>query len=275
MMMTDLEILDYLSGKKLYGDDFTLPEIENWYKLQEGFYNETDSDLNYSDKATYSYGYDAFNKYHCFRFLKNMKFIRVLGFGSAYGEELESIKEQIGELTIIDISDHFIANDFYGKPLTYIKPKISGIIDFPDNYFDLVVCFGTLHHIANVSTVISEFGRVVKKGGLTIIREPINSMGDWRFPRKGISLNERGIPVHLFRKFVGQAGFKILRERFAIFKLTPYLLGWVIKKPVNNAFYVMVDYWLSLLFKWNINYHPANKFKTLRPTTAIYLLRKV
>ena len=50
-MYKDMSI--YFSGEKLYGDDFTLNQIEEWYKdEQEGFAN-----LGPKDRQNYRYGW--------------------------------------------------------------------------------------------------------------------------------------------------------------------------------------------------------------------------
>lgn len=43
---------------------------------------------------------------------------------------------------------------------------MDGSIDFPDNFFDLILCFATLHHIPNVTFVISELFRTLRGGGI-------------------------------------------------------------------------------------------------------------
>jgi hypothetical protein len=135
-----------------------------------------------------------------------------------------------------------------------------------------------LHHIPNVSEVISEFSRVLMNDGYVIIREPINSMGDWRFPRKGISINERGIPIHIFRQIFNQYHLKVVKERVWYFKLTmiaTLMLNKFSKKALfNSRFAVAIDFILSKLFQWNINYHPKNKLQTLRPTAVFYVVKK-
>ncbi len=49
--------------------------------------------------------------------------------------------------------------------------KEDGRLDFPDNYFDLVSCFFTLHHIPYLSQILKEIKRVLKPNGLLLIIE--------------------------------------------------------------------------------------------------------
>jgi SAM-dependent methyltransferase len=273
------DISEYLSGKKLYGDDFDIDEIKKWVEYQEKWYNDTDNELNYNDKSTYVYSYNALNNLLGYSKLpKDLKFRSILGFGSAYGEELKPVIPKSGNITILEISENFINTHIDGKPVKYVKPEIDGKLDFPDKNFDLVVCISVLHHIPNVSKIISEISRVLTDDGYALIREPINSMGDWRFPRKGLSGNERGIPLGIFRKAFKNNNLTIISERFWCFKLTSLLFQFIskfYKKPIYNLKWAAwMDYLCSSLFIWNINYHPKNWFKTLRPVGVFYVLKK-
>lgn len=77
-----------------------------------------------------------------------------------------------------------------------------GKISFEDNSFDLITSFSVLHHVPNVSFVISELVRVLSKDGYLLIREPIHSMGDWSVKREGLTKNERGIHYKLLEQFI-------------------------------------------------------------------------
>lgn len=47
------------------------------------------------------------------------------------------------------------------------EPKLP----YPDDFFDLITCFMVLHHNYNITYMISELKRVIKKGGYIIINE--------------------------------------------------------------------------------------------------------
>ncbi len=66
------------------------------------------------------------------------------------GYEFEPIIQKIDNLTIIEPSDNLINNRIGNLIPKYIKPDINGSLPFVDNLFDLITCFGTLHHIPNV-----------------------------------------------------------------------------------------------------------------------------
>ncbi len=150
----------------------------------------------------------------------------------------------------------------------------TGEMPFPDNFFDLITCFGTLHHIPNVSKIINEIYRCTDWGGYTLIREPIVSMGDWRKPRRGLTKRERGIPIHIFREIITSAGFEIKKEKKCMFSLISRL-RYLTKKPVyNSKIAIALDKLACMLFGWNTTYHATNPFSKLRPTSIFYILQK-
>ncbi|CAM2007846.1 class I SAM-dependent methyltransferase [Acanthopleuribacter pedis] len=261
----------YFSGNALYGDDFDLEEIEGWYRDESEGYAGL---IKNTDKQ-YRYDYHALNHQTLFRFLPaDRRFQRAMGLGSAYGKEFEPINQRIDTLTVIDPSDEFTATEVVGIPARYIKPNVSGRLPFEDNHFDLITCFGVLHHIPNVSYVLKEMARVLEPGGYTLIREPIVSMGDWRRERPGLTKRERGIPQHLFQEMVAEAGFTVLQRRLVGF--APLRIIW--KKTGTDLFSsrlgTSLDLLCSNLFRWNLRYHAESSFAKFRPTSAAYVLTK-
>lgn len=171
----------YFSGQKLYGDDFSKAQIDEWFADEaEGYFH-----LMQSEAADYSYGYHAINMRHGFSLLPKQSFGHVLGVGSAYGDELAPILDVSERISILEPSDGFQSTTINGVPVSYVKPVASGTMPFAPDSLDLITCLGVLHHIPNVGRVIGEFHRVLKPGGYALVREPINSMGDWRKPRGG------------------------------------------------------------------------------------------
>ncbi|TKB81544.1 MAG: class I SAM-dependent methyltransferase, partial [Nitrospira sp.] len=223
---------------------------------------------------TYQYEFHALNRLHGFRFLPERMFQHVLSVGGAFGHELLPIVTRICEITILDPSDAYPGGALHGVPLRYVKPDPTGIMPFVDGAFDLLTCFGCLHHIPNVSTVIREMWRCLVPGGMALLREPIVSMGDWRKPRPGLTKRERGIPLHLFRAFLEQAGFCIVHESQCGFALTSRLSGLGIRHVYNSMPIVWGDVLLSKLFAWNRNYHCKKVYQKFTPTLGAFVLRK-
>lgn len=259
---------DFFSGRKLYGDDFNIKQIKGWYKDEKEGY----SGLN--EIKNYVYRFHALNKIHGYNKIKNIKkFKRVLGFGSAFGDELLPVIDKIEEVYIVEPSKKLRAKDINGKKVTYINPKANGELKFKDNFFDLITCFGVLHHIPNVGFIIKEFSRVLKPGGILLLREPIVSMGDWRKPRKGLTKRERGIPLDILREIVKKNNFEITSERKVLFPITRRIHFGKFNTG-NSKFWVKIDYLLSMFFSWNNRYHATKFIHKIRPQSVFYVLEK-
>lgn len=264
---------EYFSGKKLYGDDFTIAEIEKWYADEvEGYAN-----LGSKDKGKYQYTYHSMNKLYGFNHLpKDRVYDQVLGLGSAYGEEFLPIIDKIKNITIVEPSDNLIGEKVGDIPLNYSKPQIDGTLLFEDNQFDLIIGFSVLHHIPNVSYVLSELVRVLKPGGILILREPIVTMGDWREKRQGLTKNERGIPKSFFKAFIEKNNLKLLSESLCdcsfAHKVLSKVLPFSIKKDTPS--YQQFDNLLSKALSWNYRYHRTNPLHKCGPASIFLIVEK-
>jgi SAM-dependent methyltransferase len=260
----------YLDGSLLYGDDFNQDQIAEWYADEKEGY----ADLGAKNAATYRYGYHAWNTYHAYRHLPNRAFANVMGFGSAYGDELLPIISKIEKIIVVDPSNSFVRESVHGVHATYIQPTPDGSLPVPDEVFDLITCFGVLHHIPNVSFVVRELSRTLKPGGFIVIREPIVSMGDWRKPRLGLTKRERGIPLHILRTIAQSMRLRIIRQSLCAFPLTTRMFRMIRSGVYNSGIATKVDAMLSEAFKWNVNYHPRSVWQRFRPTSAFLILQK-
>lgn len=264
----------HINDKTLYGDDFTIEQIAKWYNQEKEAY----ANLGSKNAETYTYGYHALNNLHGFSYLKNMHFNNVLGLGAAWGYEFDVMINKINNLYIIEPSNNLRSKKIGHIEPAYVTPEISGAIHYPDSFFDMVTSFGTLHHIPNVSYVISELIRVTQKGGYILIREPVISMGDWTKPRKGLTANERGIPLNVFRGFLAKQPVQIINEGLCFTMTAFFQRIWIkfSKKPIYTyKSYILIDKWLSKIFYWNLHYHATHKLQRIAPQSVFYVLRKL
>lgn len=267
---------DYLKGKKLIGDNYTQKQIEQWYvDEKEAYADLNDSDNSNSEK---SYSYHKLNVKYGYKHLPDKEFKTVLGIGSSFGFEFLPIVERIKKLFIVESSKVLRSKDLNGLIPVYKSPSIDGTIDFVDNKFELITCFGVLHHIPNVSHLINEIYRKLTSGGICLIREPINSMGDWNKSRPNLTKRERGIPHVLFKEIIINTGFEIVKESYCL-TASSFLqrsLRLILKRPIYSYnFYLWIDFILSKIFEHNIHYHPVMKYQRIAPQSVFYVLKKI
>ncbi len=252
---------EYSDGHALYGDDFLPRQLDEWFRdEQEGYYN-----LN-EERKPGSYQYRALNWRHGFRHLPPLPFEHVLGIGSAFGDELEPVLDRAGKVTILEPGDRFSNSKF-----DYVRPKPSGLMQFSDDTFDLITCFGVLHHIPNVSTVVQEMARCMKPGGWMLIREPTISLGDWNLRRPGLTRRERGIPLHIIQQIMKDSGLQIVYQArcmhtftHRIARLLPKEHG-IYNTRWNTCWVVAFDDYLSNVPVWSRRYHATRFLEKIRP----------
>jgi SAM-dependent methyltransferase len=254
----------YFSGQKLYGEDLSDADTAQWFADElEGYYELSKA------YTKYEYSYHALNVEHGFRHLPSCRYARVLGIGSAHGDEFECILDRCGEITILEPSEGLTEPAF-----NYVRPDISGIMPFEDNWFDLITCFSVLHHVPKVSTYLREIARVLSPTGYALISEPIVSMGDWRTLRPGLTKHERGIPLSIFRSMLINNGLSTYREHLTSFALTSRWRYILMTPPYNNNWVVKLDSLLCSLPIWSKAYHPRWWGQKLRATGVFFIVRK-
>ena len=256
----------YADGKTLYGDDFSSDQIEAWFGDEEKAYYRLPE-----ERAPGVYAYHARNWRHGFRHLPRVPFEHVLCLGGAYGDELRPILGHAKRVTILEP-----AGEFQNPRFEYVKPDISGQMPFANNSFDLITCFGVLHHIPNVSAVVREMARCAKPQGWQLICEPCHSMGNWDRARRLLTTHERGIPPAILRKIVADAGLQIVRQRRCMFSLTSRFQFLLPKRQFvfNTNWITAFDDYLSNLPLWSESYHATNLIQKLRPWALFLVLRK-
>lgn len=173
---------------------------------------------------------------------------------------------------ISDPSASFVSGEVHGHAVEYVRPAADGALPFDAGTFDLILCLGVLHHIPNVSAVLGELRRVLRRDGYALIREPIVSMGDWRQPRRGLTQNERGIPLQIFRRMVRDAGFLVRRETLCVFPPLTRLAARTKVRPFDCRAWVRLDRVCCALSARNYRYHTTRLAHKFAPSSCFFVL---
>ena len=256
-----------LLGERLYGEDLSAMEIAAWHEDERESY----AALGAADFENYRYVYHALNVRHGWHHIPVRSYGQALGIGSAWGDEFEPVASLIEQLTVLEPSEAFVRDEVHGIPTRYEKPEVSGKLPFPGESFGLITCFGVLHHLPNPRYVLSEMRRCLQPGGFALVRESVVSMGDWSKLRPGLTKNERGIPLSIFREAVAKAGFCVERETPCMFPLVRRFAG---DAPYLDSRATALDEFVSGIMRWNLRYHAVSRFAKLRPTSVYYVLTR-
>jgi len=260
---------EYYSGRKLFGDDFTLPEIREWYGLEENacfdIYEQGRKRMPNNDYLHWQFGYR-----HALAERKTLG--KVLGLGSGNGEEFRPVRRWIEHLYIVESAEGYFCND---PTTSYTKAQADGSLVFPDNFFDTAASIAVLHHIPNASHVLLELFRALKPGGFCLLKEPITTLGEWHRPRKpGLAPCERGFPRALLDEMARQAGFECVQKTYFEFPLLRQLRDRGGIDTYNSKFWTTLDRLCCRLTDWNYHYHRARWHQKFAPTYAFLVLRK-
>jgi SAM-dependent methyltransferase len=197
---------------------------------------------------------------------------KVLGLGSGNGEEFRPVRRWIEHLYIVESAAGYFRDD---ATTTYTKAQADGSLNFPDGFFDTAVNVAVLHHLPNVSHVLGEMFRVLKPGGICLVKEPITTLGPWHCPRKsGLTPCERGFPRILLDAMSQRAGFEIIRKTYFEFPPLRYLRDRGGIDIYNSNFWTGLDRLCCKLTDWNYRYHRVNWFQKFAPSYVFLVLRK-
>ncbi|MCL4460027.1 MAG: class I SAM-dependent methyltransferase [Chloroflexi bacterium] len=107
----------------------------------------------------------------------------VLDVGCGGGHLLEMLAQQAGRKP-----ETLYGLDYSKEAVKQAKKRIPGAhlaqgnihhLDFPDNYFNLVIACETLEHVTDPAAVLQESYRVLKPGGRLIVSIPNGTLDNW------------------------------------------------------------------------------------------------
>ncbi len=257
------------------GNDYGENEIEEWYRDEERFHNQFEDGLpgkSWVIYRTFDQGY-AFEKY-----FHPKPESRVLDFGCAEGSDIELLHAGHSfQLYGIDASETQLQRFRMRYPGSEIKKATQiGKIEYEEHFFDYIIVISTLHHIPNVSYVLSELARVLKPNGLMIIREPISYLRPvgQEPAKKGTSPHERGIPEGFMLKEFDKLGLELLQMRYSFSTPVMLVVARITALEKVSRLVLIADRFVSMLLSLNTRYYRASLLEKIAPGGAYFVVRK-
>ncbi len=164
----EAEFHDTLRHEKLKDNSLEFERLTSNYK----FYSITRESQNFVDKFL----------------IKNCSGKKVLDYCCGEGKISIFLAENGADAFGIDISPVSIQNAKAGAKKRGLKNASFFVMDaekleFGDNFFDLIICSGVLHHL-NIGKAYQELFRIINPGGKVICVEPLAYNPIFQFYRK-------------------------------------------------------------------------------------------
>lgn len=112
---------------------------------------------------------DAWNFANLKKFISNTKINKILDLGCGTGRLSNSLLQISDQVYGVDVSEEVlkIAKTKYPQ-LKLTKSEVTNL-PYQDNYFDLIIINGSLHHFFAVEDTLKEVHRVLRAGGLFVL----------------------------------------------------------------------------------------------------------
>ena len=162
----------------------TINNIEN-NELNKDIYTITNNELNAKNNENI-YNFSEF-------FLRRIFWYSIIFFSKIFTDSINFLLISYSCTFEIDDTISFLPNSFKDNNVNGTDIKIwgpykknrnlpfnfkfileNGNLDYPDNSFDIMTCILSLHHIENLTHILSEIKRVLKPNGIFILIEHDN-----------------------------------------------------------------------------------------------------
>ncbi len=198
---------------------------------------------------------------------------KILDFGCGDGSASMILAKMGYEVFGFDISPNNISHaiklseKYTFHERTHFHVSTAEDLDFPDDYFSLIVGIDILHHIEIEAALVKCFA-MVRPGGMVIFHEPVRvpifdrlretKLGLWLFPRKSsvashITEDERKL-TKKDRALLRASRFScVTEERFYLFAR----LNRLVRKFTKGKalfFFLKLDYYLFMFFPFLKNF---------------------
>lgn len=172
------------------------------------------------DTLWWHLGMKAINESLLRKYLPKEKKLEILDAGCGPGTMLPMLVKY-GNVIGVDISDEALK---YARKRGNAKKGDVTNLKFKDETFDLVICMDVLYHawIKDETKTLKGFYRILKKGGLLLVREPAYN---WLRGREDVgSLTGRRFSKNRLDMLAEKSSFNIIKMSYINFFLFPIIL---------------------------------------------------
>jgi SAM-dependent methyltransferase len=263
-------------GEELFGDSFDLDAVQQWHEMERNAFAEYLSENQAAEDAFpfYIARLERALRKHCAPTVRD-----ALILGPGEGREAQTLLRIFPNvrLTLVEPSPELRRHLAIAFPTaSIIAPSCIGRLPQQALSCDIAICMGVLHHIPNVSFVISEIGRVLRPPGFFYIREPCSAMGLWGRKRDSLTPNERGIARIWMVTTLKNCGFDLVKTPapMGFDKLLKLVTLGLPKRLLGTKAFIAVDAAASTLLRLNDHYYRDSILKKIGPSSYEYLCRK-
>lgn len=154
------------------------------------------------------------------KYLPKKSNLQILDAGCGTGSALKYLAT-FGDVIGVDLSDEALV---YAKKRGKVKKADVASLPFKNESFDLVFCIQVLYHawVEDEEEVLSEFNRVLKKGGILLIQEP--ALNWIKGNEDEIAFGKHRFSSKELQSKLERYSFKILKISYINFFLLPIIL---------------------------------------------------
>ena len=194
--MTKKIILPYSESKR------TSLSRDEYLSIERDFHDNLASHFNWDEPISTNFSYDR-GEYGteteaCFEnLLGDVKGKKILDIGSGYGNTALNLALRGADVSSIDIAPKLIEGCQYRARKNNLKIDFrvmdASNITYPENYFDIIVGFRTIHHLPDLNKFCHGALKCLKVDGFLLLVEPQKHNPFVEFGRYFIKNDENSI----------------------------------------------------------------------------------
>jgi SAM-dependent methyltransferase len=198
---------------------------------------------------------------YAFHLLGDVQGKTVLDFGCGTGENVVPLAERGAQVIGMDISPDLIAlaRERLNDAGLEARLEVGSAYDtgLPGESVDVIFCIALIHHL-DIARVMEEMARILVKGGIVILQEPIRFSRTYAFLRGLLPAHE---DISEFEHPLTREELRIVTERFKVLQQRYFRLPFM---PLVRRFVGPLGPAASRLDRWILkNFPGAKRFATI------------